>query len=191
MSSDATDVDIKSCANCGKGEEDSNKLKKCSACLLVKYCSAACQKAHRPQHKKICKQRAAELYDEKLFKEVEPEDCPLCFQPMPLDGDQTSVGTCCGKRICNGCIYGLVKSGGADICAFCRTPAAKSDEECIKRIKKLIDNGNAQAFHMLAGLYFEGGLLEGLPQDYQKANESNLKAGELGCAGGYLLLGDS
>ena len=39
--------------------------------------------------------------------------------------------------------------------------------------------------------FFEGGLLKGLPQDYQKANESNLKAGELGCAGGYLLLGDS
>ena len=187
MMSDATDVDILSCANCGKGEENSNKLKKCSACLSVKYCSAECQKAHRPQHKKACKKRAAEIYDEKLFKEVEPEECPLCFQPMPLDGDQTSVGTCCGKRICNGCIYGLVKSGGADICAFCRTPAAKSDEECIKRIKKLIDNGNAQAYHMLAGCYRAGRY--GMPQDRKKAIELYLKAGELGCAEAYYNLG--
>ena len=50
-----------------------------------------------------------------------------------------------------------------------------------------MDNGNAQAFHLLAGLYFDG--LMGLPQDYQKTNELNLKAGELECADGYFNLG--
>ena len=82
MSGGGGDIDIHmlSCANCGKGEEDCNKLKKCSACLSVKYCSAACQKAHRPQHKRACKIRAAELHDEQLFKEVaEREECPICM----------------------------------------------------------------------------------------------------------------
>ena len=27
------------CTNCGKGEEESHKLKTCAACELVKYCS--------------------------------------------------------------------------------------------------------------------------------------------------------
>ena len=27
------------CANCGKGEEESHKLKSCTACKLVKYCN--------------------------------------------------------------------------------------------------------------------------------------------------------
>ena len=54
------------CANCGKGEEESINLKKCSACLSVKYCGRECQIAHRPHHKKACKKRAAELHDEKL-----------------------------------------------------------------------------------------------------------------------------
>ena len=56
------------CANCGKGEEGANSLKVCTACKMVKYCNVACQKAHRPQHKKDCKKRAAELRVESLFK---------------------------------------------------------------------------------------------------------------------------
>ena len=48
------------CANCGKGEDSSIKLKACAACKLVKYCNRECQIAHRPQHKKACKKRAAE-----------------------------------------------------------------------------------------------------------------------------------
>ena len=56
------------CANCGKHGSDTVKLKNCTACRLVKYCGVDCQKAHRKQHKKACKQRAAELEDEQLYK---------------------------------------------------------------------------------------------------------------------------
>jgi len=72
-------------------------------CKLVKYCSSTCQKAHRPQHKKACKQRAAELYDEQLFKEVELDECPICMLPV-VCADQTVFKPCCGKVICKGCI---------------------------------------------------------------------------------------
>ena len=183
------------CANCGKGEEESNNLKKCSACFSVKYCSRECQAAHRPQHKKACKKRASELREEQLFREVEPDDCPICFQPMPIDVGQTSFMICCGKTICNGCIYDMEMSEegknkeGLLLCPYCRTPKACSDEEQVKRVKKLMDKGNGEAFCFLAGYYNQGKY--GLPQDYQKANELLLKAGELGYSDAYCNLGNS
>ena len=92
---------ITTCANCGMGEENSGDLKACVACKLVKYCNRECQIAHRPLHKKACKKRAAELRDEALFKEHPPtDDCPICFQPLPLDARQMNFESCCGKLIC-------------------------------------------------------------------------------------------
>ena len=182
-------IDMLSCANCGIGEENSNKLKKCSACLSVKYCSAECQKAHRPQHRKDCKKRAVQLHDEKLFKEVEPEECPICFLPLPVDGDHTSVGPCCGKRICDGCVYAMFKSEGTVICAFCRAPPASSDEESINLLNKLMEKGIAEAFNLLGGVYANGKI--GAPQDFTKANELFLKGGELGSFWAYNNLGVS
>ncbi|EJK53061.1 hypothetical protein THAOC_27569, partial [Thalassiosira oceanica] len=55
------------CANCGKESSDVVKLRNCTACYLVKYCSVECQKIHRKKHKKACKERAAELKDERLY----------------------------------------------------------------------------------------------------------------------------
>ena len=176
------------CANCGKVEGESVNLKSCNACQMVKYCNRDCQAAHRPQHKKACKKRAAELYDEKLFKEVEREECPICLIPL-INGNQTETfRSCCGNVICNGCIYAMA-SQGKDLCAFCRTPYSSSNEEEIKRVKKLMDKGNGEAFYALGGCYNDGDL--DLSQDYQKANELFLKAGELGCAGAYYTLGQS
>merc|ERR1719183_717581 len=83
-----------------------------------------------------------------------------------------------------------MSEGGADLCAYCRKPLAISDHElCINETKKLMGKEYALAFATLAGHYSAGEL--GLPQDYQKANELYLKAGELGCADGYYNLGNS
>lgn len=75
------------------------------------------------------------------------------------------------------------------IYVHCRTPRVVSGEEEIKRTKKLMEKGNADAFHHLAGYYAQG--IMGLPQNWGKANELFLKAGELGCAKGYYNLGCS
>jgi hypothetical protein len=73
-----------SCVNCGQEENDEVKLKGCVACKLVKYCNRDCQIAHRPQHKKACTKRAAELHEELLFKQPpKREDCPICFLMLP------------------------------------------------------------------------------------------------------------
>ena len=119
------------CANCGKGEESSGDLKACTACKLVKYCNRECQIAYRPQHKKACKKRAAELYDAALFEEHAPEECPICMLPLPLDHAQIVFFSCCGKDICNGCIDAMIETGGKNmkLCPFCKTPPAESDAE--------------------------------------------------------------
>ena len=64
--STATDHNMTKCANCGKGEENSDSL---MACKMVKYCNRECQIAHRKQHKKECRLRATVLHDEALFKD--------------------------------------------------------------------------------------------------------------------------
>jgi len=81
----------------------------------------------------------------------------------------------------------IICNEGKDICAFCRTPPASSDEEEINRLKDLLDKGNANAYSLLAGYYSKG--ICGLPQDHRKSNELLLKAGELGCASSYYNLG--
>ena len=178
--------DISTCANCGK-EGNSEEMNTCNKCKMVKYCNAACKKKHRKKHKKACEKRVAELHEEQLFKDVEPDECPICLIPTLTSG-QSVFKSCCGKVICNGCIYAMLMSeGGKDLCAFCRTPPARSDEEMIKRTKKLMEKDNAEAFHQLAGYYADGEC--GLVRDQRKANELYLKAGELGCSKGYYLLG--
>jgi hypothetical protein len=186
------DTDINTatkCTNCGK-EGDGDSMNTCNKCDLVKYCNAACKKKHKSKHKKKCEKRAAELFDEKLFnKEPPEEECPICMLPLPLAADQITFHSCCGKDICNGCIRVMDESEGADLCAFCRTPVAKSDKEQIERVNNLMEKGNPNAFCMLAGFYAEGRM--GLPQNRAKANELYRKAGELGCALAYINLGNA
>ena len=180
------------CANCG--EENSGDLKACTACKLVKYCNRECQIAHRPQHIKACKKRAAELHDEALFKDPPPpEECPICMLPPPVYEDHTgsTFHSCCGKRICNGCEYAMRDTGSKnlELCPFCKTPPENSDKGEIKSMKKLMEKGNAGAFHQLGYCYYRGSM--GMPQDQAKANELYLKAGELGHAGAYYNLGNT
>ena len=121
------------CANCGKGEEESHKLKNCTACKLVKYCNRECQIAHRSQHKKECRKRATELHDIQLFKQpLQLGDCPICFVRIPsLDPTGKKYQTCCGKVICSGCNYApLYDNQGNKVdnekqneCPFCRVVA--------------------------------------------------------------------
>jgi len=178
--SSATDIttntaekDTSNCATCGKGGDD---LKTCNACKLVKYCNANCQKAHRPKHKKKCQERAAELLDEALFKQPPPrEDCPICFLRLP-PRTRTTYQLCCGKVLCDGCMCAVAKE--TDTCPFCRGPSIYSNKEAVKRCKKRMEAGDAEAFLMLGCDYDDG--VMGLPQDSKKAGELWIRAGELG-----------
>ena len=192
---DKTDI-VPTCANCGKGEEESGKLKNCTACMMVKYCSRECQIAHRPQHKKACKKRAAELYDEKLFKEPpsQYEDCPICLLRMPSIRSGRKYMECCGKMICCGCNYAPVYDHlGNEVydqkCPFCRTPQAYSDEELNERENKRMQADDPIAIFNI-GVYYRDREY-GFPQDYTKALELWHRAGELGYATAYSNIANS
>ena len=189
MSTDNKDVVV--CANCGK---EGDNLKACTACELVKYCNRECQIAHRPQHKKECRKRAAELHDEKLFKQPPPKygDCPICFIRMPSLGSGSSYFACCGKAICSGCIHAPVYDDQGNemiekICPFCRVPAANSEEEYVERLNKRVEAGDFIAIGKLGGYYAAGE--NGFPQDYTKALELWHRAADLGYARAYCNIG--
>ncbi|EJK46064.1 hypothetical protein THAOC_35290, partial [Thalassiosira oceanica] len=170
------------CVNCGKQGSDTVKLKDCKACRLVKYCGVDCQRAHRKQLKKACKQRAAELKDEELYSQgherPERDFCPLCTLPIPLPIDDHSVFEfCCMKRICNGCDIAAQKRGMND-CAFCRTPCPDNDADKLAMIRARVVKKDPEAIFSLAQFYFHGEL--GLQKNMQKAVELYTEAAEVG-----------
>ncbi|EJK76507.1 hypothetical protein THAOC_01728 [Thalassiosira oceanica] len=172
------------CANCGKQGSDSVKLKNCTACRLVKYCCVDCQRAHRKQHKKACKQRAAELKDEQLYSQgherPEGDFCPLCTLPIPIPiHEHSAFSVCCMKRICRGCDFAAQKRGMHD-CPFCRTPFPDNKAGLQKDMQKAVELwteaaelGSIKALFDLGNAYFNG---VGVQEDKGKAYELYKKA---------------
>ena len=184
----------KACANCGsKHGSDNVKLKKCTACRLVKYCGVDCQKAHRKLHKKACKQRVAELKDEMLYRHgherPEGDFCPICTLPIPLPmGEHSSLNICCMKQICHGCIMAAERSGMFD-CAFCRTPYPGNDIDSLAMVHARVEKKDPVAIYFLGQKYKFGRL--GLQKDVQKANELWTEAAELDSTGALFSLGNA
>ena len=175
------------CASCGKAGSDDIKLRSCTACYLVKYCSVICQKDHRSQHKKECKKRAAELHDEILFKQPESScfgDCPICCLPLPIDlsidAKKAIFMTCCSKRVCAGCCYATLQREEEERlqhkCPFCRWAmpiGATKEREINERLMKRIEVNDPIAMCSMGKEKCFGG-------DYQAAFEYWTKAAALG-----------
>ncbi|EJK67172.1 hypothetical protein THAOC_11831 [Thalassiosira oceanica] len=182
---------IEACANCGKQGSDTIRLKNCTACRLVKYCGADCQRAHRKQHKRACKQRAAELKDEQLYSQgherLEGDFCPICTLPIPLPmHDHSGLYLCCMKRICNGCHVAALKRG-MDDCPFCRTPMKDDDSNTLAMVRARVAKKDPEAINFLGEKYFFGDL--GLQKDVRKGFELWTEAADLGSAKALFNLG--
>ena len=175
-----SDDDKMLCASCGIAGIDDIKLKDCGDCDLVRYCSDECQEDHWPQHEEECKQRAAELHDEILFKQPESShlgDCPLCCLPHPIDLQKSGLYTCCNKRVCDGCNFANRRRETErrleQKCPFCRTAAAKTKEESNERLMKRAEANDPVAMrNMGTDRYDEG--------DYTAAFEYWTRAAALG-----------
>jgi len=186
------------CANCNVSAGANHDagavvLKKCTACLLVKYCSVDCQRAHRKQHKKACKRRAAELKEERLYSQglerPEGDFCPICTLPIPLPMDDHSLfNVCCMKKVCDGCSVAAEIRGMDGNCAFCRTPNPTDNASALAMAQKRIDAGDAEAINFLAVSYFLGAY--GMKKDVQRALELWTEAAALGSIDAHLRLGN-
>ena len=201
-----THGEVHCCAECGMG--GGINLKTCKACMLVRYCNTNCQMKHWATHKKECKQRAAELRDEALFKDPpSKEDCSICFLPMPrkliccaslTDATIWSVPTydfakanvelakkdmdvyfpCCGKSICGGCVYSFYVSANEDKCPFCNSNRGGKTEE--EEVEEIMKRveANDVASISLMANHYEHGK-HGFQQDQAKAMELYYRAADL------------
>jgi tetratricopeptide (TPR) repeat protein len=136
------------------------------------------------------------------------EDCPICFLPMPVviiscvslpPATITSVPihdfaianeelaqkameqyfVCCGKSICQGCIYSFCQAGNSTKCPFCNSErAGKTDEDRVVEIRKRVEVNDAASISLLAHAYHKG--RGGLQQDHAKAIELYAQAADLG-----------
>ncbi|KAK1733638.1 hypothetical protein QTG54_015681, partial [Skeletonema marinoi] len=168
------------CASCGVAEVDVLKLKNCTDCDLVQYCSDACQQEHSPQHEAMCIERVAELRDELLFKQPESShlgDCPICFIPLPLDLDESTMQACCSKLICVGCVHAIDRreeeASLNSLCPFCRKATPETDKECNKYRMKRIEANDSVAMRREGIEQYEKG-------DYQSAFQYYTTAALLG-----------
>ena len=185
MSTDSVEAEIAAdmcCASCGTAQVDDIKLKECDACDLVHYCSDNCQQDHRSQHEQLCTERAAELRDELLFKQPEGThvgDCPICFLPLPINGEKARISTCCSKIICDGCSVANKRHQFKDnmqlTCPFCRHPIPSTDEEKKKNFMKRAAANDPEAMNQM-------GFTRENEGDYDSAIEYWSKAAELGDA---------
>ena len=184
------------CANCGKLGSDTVKLKNCTACRLVKYCSVDCQRAHRNQHKKACKQRVAELKalkDEQLYSQgherPDSDFCPICTLPIPLPMNKhSSISGCCMKMICHGCNIAAGKRGMHD-CPFCRTGYPDNDTDILAMVQTRVEKKDPAAIEHLGGKYFNGH--NGLRKDVRRAVELWTEAAECGSPNALHNLGEA
>jgi len=178
----ADDMMMMCCASCGTAEVDDIKLKTCTACKSVRYCSVKCQRDHRPQHKRACKKRAAELHDEILFKQPESShlgDCPICCLPISLDIEKSPMMSCCSKIICNGCAYSndirIYQQSLESTCPFCRHLDPESKDEVEKNVMKRVVSNDPVAMVQMGSQRYDAG-------DFDDAFRYLSKAAELGDA---------
>jgi hypothetical protein len=174
------DITIMLCASCRMAEVDDIKLKQCPNCDLVRYCSDNCLQGNLSQHDAQCKERAAELLDQILFRQPESThlgDCPICLLPLPIDPKKSTVHTCCSKTICIGCrLASAIRESEGRLdptCPFCRQSIPKTQEESKRNKMKRIEKNDPLALYHLGTRR----LLDG---DYNTAFEYLTKAAELG-----------
>ncbi|KAL7545545.1 hypothetical protein ACHAWF_008895 [Thalassiosira exigua] len=119
---------------------------------------------------------------EEMFAPFPPRpECPICFIPFPIDYNECDNKLCCGKAICNGCIYAQANEPGLDNrCPFCRTPTSELEDHFLAFCMKWMKSVDADMIYIM-GCCHEFGHGD-VPKDDKKALELYLRGAELGSA---------
>ena len=105
---------------------------------------------------------ASSWTDNDLFKQPLPnEECPICMLSLPLNHRESAYQSCCGKTLCDGCVYEFVKASKGDRdrlnCPFCRSPTPTSEGEILEMLKQHVEANDAFAIYSLGYEYNRGG----------------------------------
>jgi len=100
--------------------------------------------------------KPSNLSEDELFKRPEREECPICFMPLSFELDKNSFRVCCGKLLCQGCVYAIIQNEHSCPCPFCRKSPYKSNEEYIQWLQKLVANKHPLALLQM-GLHYNAG----------------------------------
>jgi len=129
-----------------------------------------------------------------LFAPIqEKEECPICMLPLPITINKgITFYSCCGKMICDGCIYKHIQTGkekdkqrGDFKCPFCQQPFESTIKNQIKELKKLMKKKNPHAYMQMAIRYNSG---SGVFQSDTRALEMYISAAELGHAEAFVVI---
>ena len=93
------------------------KMKKCSGCLSVHYCSVTCQFKHWPEHKSTCDPQATN------------EECPICYDEITNKSNKTI--TECGHCFHSSCLikHAILTNTGCPLCRQQLADIAESDSD--------------------------------------------------------------
>jgi TPR repeat protein len=103
--------------------------------------------------------------------------------------------SCCGKRICGGCMHSFRMSGNDEKCPFCKSERKRNaergnitDGERVEEIMRRVEANDAGAMFVLGNNYCHGQL--GLQQDRARAMELWSQAAALGSSQAHFNLGN-
>jgi TPR repeat protein len=95
---------------------------------------------------------------------------------------------CCGKSICQGCIYSFCAAGNMK-CPYCNSDQSnKTVGELVGEVMKRVEVNDAASIGVLANFYQHGH--NGLQQDHSKAMELYARAAELGWSKAHCYLAE-
>lgn len=88
--------------------------------------------------------------DEELFREIPPQDCNICFLPLPILSGERTYKVCCGCVVCDGCIHAIRGNakGRGEMCPFCRE--VSNETNLLGRIEKRVALNDPDAVAILA-----------------------------------------
>ncbi len=111
------------CSNCAAHEGLTVKLKPCSRCKLVRYCSVECQRQHwrAGEHRRFCvavgDRVPQELAPKRLNATADKDDCPVCMEPL-TSAKKTILA--CGHVLHLKCLKDILALTKSQLCPVCR-----------------------------------------------------------------------
>ena len=165
-----------SCASCGAA----NAASQCGGCHFAAYCGAACQRAHWPAHKLICKA---------IKEDAEGEAAARGGTPVRTHCDGCAAALGVVDERCKGCYFASYCGAGCQRAhwrAGHKLACKAIGEAKVARARARVDGGDARAMFMM-GLFFKDGT--GVAKDAREMVSWYRRSADAGAAAAQYIVG--